>query len=650
MTDNAQQRAIKDAEKRLKQKQALEDAERRLLEQQSLTYESSTPTRLAVLLNALGEGGSLGFMDEISSAVPAIGAFLSTPGDRTGAFSDVYNTKLAEEEARNEEFRRAYPLLDFSGQAAGGTLMGGATGYGASMSPMLRSVAPIPRLMGAGAIEGGLYGAGSAPPGQRMESAKLGAGVGAIGGPMIAAGGSLTMAALRPAVRRLGESLLGTPRDRAIKEVMKALDADQITRREAMAIIRSHPDMALVDLGDATQRLGRVATSRYGRAASQGKRFLDERQQRANQNLRQRARLAAAADDSFDGTIVSVINNAESQAAPIYDEVFSQVIDVTPTMLDLLSRPAMRTARAKAAKIIANEGFSTDIIDDVTDVRYMDAVKRALDDMEGAATGARRRNEARVLGELRRDFVSEIDAQVPRYAEARSIFAGEQRIREASDFGRSVLRGRQYNTPDAVQRISEMTDAERKAARLGFLDYLEDEISMTDVNRATIINKFERVPKYRDITRALFEDQQAVEAFLNEAATNAQFARTRNLATGGSPTARIQGDVSSLEDGLFSTALDAAISPTTALANILRRIKGNTQLSDDTINAIGDILFDPDILPRQLRRGPAAAFDIPRMQPLPAAGAAGGFSATTVNPYIEHTLRDLGVLGVIGQQ
>jgi hypothetical protein len=343
--------------------------------------------------------------------------------------------------------------------------------------------------------------------------------------------------------------------------------------------------------------------------------------------------------------VVSIINDAESAAAPIYREVYSEVLDVDDVMLDLLNRPAARTARTKAATLLRNEGFSDEIINDVTDVRYMDAIKRALDDMEGAALRAGNRNQARVLGQLRRDLVNQIDAQMPRYAEARQMFAGEAKIKEAAEFGRNVLVGKKMTTDDIVQSISEMTPNEKKAARIGFLDWLTDEISRTPANRMTVVNRFENVPKYRDVTRALFDNQQAVNDFLNEAGANAQFARTRNFVTGGSPTERIGQDVSSLESGVLGTAVDAMISPSTALAGVLRKVKGNTQLSDDVLDAMGDILFNPNVVPRDLRRGPAGLLDIPRMQPLPAAGAAGGFYATGIDPYVQQTLRDLGIIG-----
>ena len=634
-----------DQQELLRRKKELLEARRKLLEQQSLTYEVSKPTGAAVLMNAIGKGASLGFKDEIGSGIDATAAFLTTPGDRAGAFKDVYDTSMMEAAARDAEFARARPLLDFSGQVAGGTGIGGVGGALAMQTP-LRNLATIPRVAGAGAIEGGLYGMGTAPPGERLEGLQRGALTGMVGGPATMVAGTTAMAALRPAVRRLGDALLGTPRDRAVRIVRQKLAADEITPDEAIAMVNAHPGMTIADLGDSVMRAGRVTTSRMGPAASKSKRFLDERQLQANQNLRQRARAVAAEDNTFDGTVVSIINDAESAAAPIYREVYSEVLDVDDVMLDLLNRPAARTARTKAATLLKNEGFSDEIINDVTDVRYMDAVKRALDDMEGAALRAGNRNQARVLGQLRRDLVEQIDAKVPRYAEARQIFAGEAKIKEAAEFGRNVLVGKKMGTTDdIVQSISEMTPNEKKAARIGFLDWLTDEISRTPANRMTVVNRFENVPRYKDVTRALFDNQRAVSDFLNEAGTNAQFARTRNFVTGGSPTARIQDDVSSLESGVLGTAVDAMISPSTALAGVLRKVKGNTQLSDDVLDAMGDILFNPNVVPRDLQRGPAGLLDIPRMQPLPAAGAAGGFYATGIDPYVQQTLRDLGIIG-----
>lgn len=625
-----------ETEELLRKKRELLEKKRQILAyQESLMYEPSKPSSAAILANAVGQGASLGFKDEIEALGAGAKEFVTTPGSfeqRKEAFDIGREQDWVESQIRNQEFQAARPMLNFSGEAAGGMAVGGAGAR--QLEPVLRNVPALPRMMGIGSAEGAAYGAGTAQPGERLAGAGQGAILGGTATPVVGAAGSATMSVLRPAAKRLGDALLGSPRNKAVREIMSALDADDITRDEAIALMRQMgPNAVLADIGPTTQRAGRAVTSQMGPGASQARRFLDTRQRQQQMQLQQAARRAAGADD-FDSGIIDIVNRAESEAGPIYDEVFEQVLDVTPAMLDYLKRPAMITARRRAGAMLRNEGFSTEIVDDVTDVRYMDAIKRALDDQIGSAVRAGNNNQARVLTTLKRDFVSELDSQVPRYAEARNVFSGESAMREAAELGRTVFSNNRIGQNDAMELFTQMTDSERQAARIGFLEWLNDEMARTSVNRATVANKFEQVPRFRNIVRSLFEDQTAVQEFLNTAATEAQFSRTRNFITGGSPTARIQADRGALTSGLLETAVDASVSPTSAIGSVLRLVKGNTQLTPEVLEEMGNLLFNPNVVPRDLRESAVMApFNIPRMRPTTAAGVAGGFVGSQVGPY-----------------
>lgn len=623
---------LKDFEERLAA------AEEALEIQKSIMYErEQAPSMSEAVTTGLSQGLTFGFADELGAIRSGLDAATDVPlGQKREAFGLGYDTSMAEDEFRRNEVREAFPKTMFGGEVIGGGTTGGLT-LGLARNTSLKNLPIVPRVLGVGASEGALYGAGMSSPGDRLSGAGVGALTGAVGTPLALGATSTLAVPLRGAAKRLGESLFGTPRDRAVKEIMKALDAEDITVREADQLIRQMGRNAtLADLGDGPGRLGRVVTSEMGKAASGAKRFLDFRQTQAQNELRQAARRATGATN-FDQGVVSIINGAESKAKPIYDEVFSEVLDVNGVMLDLLQRPAMKQARAKAARILRNEGFADNIVDDVTDVRYMDAVKRALDDMERAAIRAGRSNEARVLGNLRREFVSEIDSQVPRYAEARSIFAGEASVRDAAELGRTMFKGQGVSASDAAEQIGRMSEAELQAARAGFLEWLSDELAGQSVNRNTIFNKFSEVPKYKQMVQLLFPDQNAVTEFLERSAALSQFGKTRNLVTGGSPTAMRQADRGTMQQGVADVAVNAALEPTSGIRSALQLIKGNTQITPEVLTEIGNILFNPNVVPSQaLRRGPARLFDVPKTPPLIAAGIAGGSVGSQMgNPILD---------------
>ena len=621
-------------------------AQARLQAQQSIILrDQEQPSRLNAALTFARQGLTFGFGDELESAFQGVKGFVGTPGslgERAEAASLAAGTRFDDLAANRIAARRRFPGLAFGSEALGGTATG--VGAGRVLAPLASRLSPFARSTGIGATEGAAFGAGVSDPGERLSGAIMGGVLGGAATPVFQGFGVATMNALRPAARRLGDALAGTPRDRAIREIRAALDADDITLEDATRMLDElGPRSVLADLGNTVGRLGRATTSQLGPAASRTRRFLDTRQRENQMALRQTAR-AATAGEGFDRSVVDVINTAESQAAPIYNEVFSEVIDFSPAMRSLLERPAMRLAQRRAANILRNEGFSTEIINDVTDVRYMDAVKRALDDQIGAARRGARNNEARVLTQIKNEFVGEIDRQVPRYAQARNIFAGEQAIREAVDFGQTAFRGK-VDPFDFRQAVGQMTDSERQAARIGFLRWLTSEVANESVNRSTTARKFAERPAFQSMVNDLFPDQQAVMQFLGESAAQARFGQTRSLITGGSPTSPRQQDIAALQPGLMRTMVDATATPGGLLEGALRLVRGNTRLTPEVLSEIQNLLFDPNLIPqRSLRPNPIVnAFNIPRVSPSVTAGGFGGL----LGSQMEQTMAGLERIGLL---
>ena len=629
-------------------------AQARINAQESIIIENeSKPSQLGVLGRAGLRGGSYNFADEVGALVQGAGDFINKPVDlepggliRRGQAAKLgYDASLLESKAQKLEDINAFPKTEFAGEVLGG----GVTGYGTlkalNQSNRISSLPFIPRVLGVGAGEGALFGAGAADPGERLGGAALGALTGAIGTPIAAGVGVSAMSVLRPSAKRLGTALFGTPKDRAKKEILKALQADDITPQEADVLMRMHGiNTILPDLGPTLARQGRTITTELGPAASKGKRFLDARQRTAQLELRQTARRATGSDN-FDKGIIEIVNGAESKAAPIYKEVFSEVLDLTPTMKSILERPAMVAARKKAGVMLNNEGFSDEFLNDVTDVRYMDAIKRALGDQESAAIRSGNGNQARVLGQLRRDFVAEIDAQVPRYAEARSIFAGEQAMKDAAETGRTMFVGNK-NVADVAEQIGNMGESELEAARIGFLDWLENDIASTSIKSNRLVNKFADVPKFKQLIQVLFPDQAAVDDFMKVAAAKSKFGETKNFILGGSQTANKQADFASMEPGLFNVAANAAVDPVSGLASAMRLIKGNTSLTPEVLTEMGNILFNPRIIPSvALKRNVMAPlFEIPKLSSASTAGISGGLIGSQQDDILGR-LREAGLLG-----
>lgn len=622
-------------------KRELLERKRRLLAltESQVVEQPQGPSFGEGVMNSIRGGMMFGFRDEFDAGKDAFVDTLLNPGTPAplfqpntviDTFKENFRSRHLDERLSDALFRKDSPKTAFTSEIGGAIVPG--VGVYKGVDALARSTPTLAKLAGVGAAEGAAFGAGTADPGERLQGAGEGALFGGVGAPLMAGGLNLTKAVLGPVAQRLGDSLFGSPRDRAIREINSALDADEITQDEAIELLRRMgPNAILPDLGDTLARQGRAVTSELGPRASSATRFLDARQLMSQRELRQMARRATGSNN-FDKGIIEIVNGAESQAAPIYQEVFSQVLDVTPDMISLLQRPAMKSARRKAATILNNEGFSSDIINDVTDVRYMDAVKRALDDQIGAAVRSGNNNQARVLTGLKNEFINQIDSQVPRYAEARSLFAGEQAIKEAAEFGRGMLTGNR-RLADIKEQINLMGQSELDAARMGFLDWLEGSLDNQSVRRNTIAQKFADVPKFRETVEALFPTPEAAMQFLDRAAAQAQFARTRNIISGGSQTARIQSDRNALQPGFLSTALDAA-SGQSMIASALQLIRGNTRLSPETLEEMGKILFNPRVSASDLRRPLITRMiDLPALSQSTIGGASAGIIGTQVDDF-----------------
>lgn len=572
------------------------------------------------VVDSLAQGLTFGLADEIEAGIRAP---FSEPPFEGATVGDRFNAIMFDLEQKRNAFRETNPKTSFAAE------VGGGAAQGAGLLNLARSAAPraagavtnlpfLPRLAAVGGAEGAAFGFGSANPGERGSGALQGLAFGSIGGPVLGSAAAITGKTLRPVVQKLVDSFTETPKAKAVNMVVKALQNDDITPDEASLILRRLGSQStLADIGENLTDLTRTAQSIPGPAKQRGRLFLDDRQEGQRIRLVQAARNASGTND-LDRKVIDVINNAESQATDLYTQAYSQVLDVTPTMAELLKRPAMIKALNRAGPKLRNMGFSSDINQDVTDVRFMDTVKRALDDDIGVAMRQGRRDEVRILTNLKREFVNEIDAQVPVYAEARNVFAGEAAIRDAVEVGRNALKP---NTSSSMlaEAVQGMTESEIQGARQGLMTAITDQLdSLQNVTGAA--NRFSRIPKLRAALQTVFPDAQALEDFLQTAASESRFAQTRNTVIGGSPTARIQaGQRSAAADtNPFNIAFDAFTGGQSTMLQGVKNAVFRDDIEPEVAEELIKILLNPNVIPQSI-------------QP-PLAQRAGDFIVPRTNP------------------
>ncbi len=145
------------------------------------------------LLQKFGQGGTLGWRDELSARLSAAMSQAFDPNAGRWDWNTpqaTYERELARQRGQEQAYAEANPIAATVGELAGGLALGGGTVGGVAKAGM----ALKPSLMaasGMGMGEGALYGAGAANEGDRLGGAATGAMMGSVLGPLGYAGGRM---------------------------------------------------------------------------------------------------------------------------------------------------------------------------------------------------------------------------------------------------------------------------------------------------------------------------------------------------------------------------------------------------------------------------------------------------------------------------
>ena len=127
--------------------------------------------------NATDQGWSLGGADELGSAIQAAArrATNAVTGGPDTSFGDLYDARLHQKQGDLRDFRKAHPVASIVGEIAGAAP---TAALGAGIAGMSKLPTLAKALLG-GTAGGGTYGALSGNPGDRTDSAVMGAALGA---------------------------------------------------------------------------------------------------------------------------------------------------------------------------------------------------------------------------------------------------------------------------------------------------------------------------------------------------------------------------------------------------------------------------------------------------------------------------------------
>lgn len=617
----------------------------------------------------------------VGRAGDEVNAFLSSPLSALGLTDDgqAYEKGLDYQRARDAVFDRERPNESLGLQIGGGVAAGLAAAPAA-----LATAANLPRVgavaagLGTGAAIGGTDAFLDAEGGfgNRAQAVAPGA---AIGG-LIGAGVPLAAEGIRKGVSKLADTMvvrdtlkgLGLSKPSA-DVLMRTLDADgSLGARGAANVAAAGPGAMVADAGGNARALLDTVIQRGGRGANEAREAVEARAANASRGI------SDAMDQAFGqpfgvATVEKAIRQGSAPArSAAYSKAYAQPVNyadpVGREIEDLLQR-VPKSAFAEANRLMAIKGersaqILANVADDgsvsfrsLPDVRQLDYITRALNEVADQADGAGKLGGQTAYGAAVRELSTEIRDRL-RYL----VKDYDKALQTAAEpiAARNALRlGEDYLSPsvvrdEAVQKVARMTKPEREALKQGIRSTIDE--TLANVKRtATDPNVDARqgldalkalssdATRYKvkvalggkasdDLFRQVDEFARAFELRAATARNSATFARTSLNETVREMTQ--PGAVGSLMQG----------QPVTASRKLVQAILGTgperqTARQDQIYGEIARILTNPrgakavqfvkDLQDALRRQGQGDLLGEVLAKIIVGAGAGGGYQAST---------------------
>lgn len=344
-------------------------------------------------VRAMTKGFTFGFADELDAGSAALetatnNLFSRLSGKKGPGYSarDAYDAVMAENLFRDERYAKEMPIPNIAYQILGGAKAPGMGMAGRYIAGSKGFGEAALRSARAGAIAGGVAGAGNAKDGERLPKAIEGAGFGAgVGGglPLAARAIGATNTRVAEAVKEVGTRLrlaaggeTATPSPRAMQRATTKATTyvDDLTRPTALERMtgRGVPEDALsanpieaagkpITAAEALGRRGmsqlKAVSRREGTTGEELESTLRQRlQEQPDRVLSDLQDVTGLNPEFVDGDFTAQAAALRRQAAPIYREAYAEPAVDSPELQALFSRPSLRKGLAKAASIAREEG------------------------------------------------------------------------------------------------------------------------------------------------------------------------------------------------------------------------------------------------------------------------------------------------------
>lgn len=472
---------------------------------------------------------TFGFSDELKGALPG--------------------GNVEDERARQAALKESNPIASTVGQIAGGVTGAGALGRaGLSLTGRLAPNASLLTRAGAGAAEGaaygGAYGFGSGEGlqdrlGQAATDATFG---GLLGGaiPMVAQGAS-------SAYRSVADRMAGNQAARqagvspeVARMLTETLEADGSLGPQGLANMqRAGQEAMLADAGPNARAVLDTAIQRGGPGAVLARGRIDERVGRGARDLTGALDSTLGQPQGVFATREAIRTSTSGARGKAYDEAFTKAIDYAdPRAMEveeIVKGRVPGSAIRKANELMRAEGLASKqilakIADDGTvsyerlpDVRQLDYITRALNDVAAEADGAGKLGGQTALGRayenLSRDIRSRVKSLVPEYETALDTAADAIERSNAVKIGSRAL-SPSVPRDEFAESLRGMSKAEKQNVAQGIRSTLDEKLA--NVTRAVQdgnMDAREGIKALRDLSSRAAKEKLSLVVGQNEADT-----------------------------------------------------------------------------------------------------------------------------------
>lgn len=449
--------------------------------------------------------------------------------------------------SRQEALQESNPVASTAGAIGGGLALAGP------LSRLGLSAAAAGQGLGvraiAGGLEGmglgGLYGAGAADDESRLMGAAEG---GAIGGalgsafPVVAAGAGRAYEAVRNARNANPIARQAGIRPETARALGGILEADGSLGSQGSAnMARAGHERMLVDAGPTAQGALDTTIQRGGRGAAIAREAIDGRVGRDSAALGQALDSILGQPKGATATREGIRTGSSAARRTAYDSAYSQPINYSdPRAMkveELISGRVPGSAIRRANELMRAEGQQSKqilarVADDgsasfetLPDVRQLDYITRALNDLAEAGEGAGAMGGQNALGRayqnLSRDIRDNLKTLVPEYGTALETAADPIRKSKAVELGSRML-SRGVARDEAEIAVRGMTGPEKQAVAQGIRSQIDEAMAnvqrtATDpnVDARAALDALKRLssPANREKTTLVIGDQAANRLF-----------------------------------------------------------------------------------------------------------------------------------------